>query len=90
MSCNTKHRACLSCQAPFFPFSRPILDLHSSLFPSKRLQQVALSIIWGLVSTMFVVFLPLWESKDSITQVMSGICGGGSRVGDKEAAPSAE
>lgn len=55
----------------------PVLSLPAGVFSEGYFNfWVALSILWGLVSTLFVVFLPLWESKDSITQVFSGfLCG---------------
>lgn len=56
----------------------PVLSLPAGVFSEGYFNfWVALSILWGIVSTMFVVFLPLWESKDSILQVFHGMCGGG-------------
>lgn len=57
----------------------PILSLPAGVFSEGYFNfWVALSILWGIVSTLFVVFLPLWESKDAIMQVFGGVCGGGS------------
>lgn len=69
----------------------PILSLPPGVFSEGYFSfWVALSIIWGIVSTLFVVFLPLWESRDSIVQVFSGVCGGGSAVSEKTLAPSVQ
>lgn len=62
----------------------PILSLPAGVFSEGYFNfWVVLSILWGIVATLFVVFLPLWESKDAIIQVFSGITGGGSAVADK-------
>lgn len=56
----------------------PILSLPAGVFSEGYFDfWVALSILWGIVATLFVVFLPLWESKDAITTVFKGMCGGG-------------
>lgn len=56
----------------------PILSLPAGVFSEGYFNfWVALSILWGIVATVLVVFLPLWESKDAIVQVLSGVCGGG-------------
>lgn len=60
----------------------PILSLPAGVFSEGYFDfWVALSILWGIVSTLFVVFLPLWESKDAILAVMKGMCGGGAPAG---------
>ena len=55
----------------------PVLSLPAGVFSEGYFHfWVALSIIWGLVSTLFVVFLPLYESKDAIVNVFKGMFGG--------------
>lgn len=57
----------------------PLLSLPAGVFDKGYFNfWVALSIIWGIVATLFVVLLPLYESKDSIVQVFGGLCGGAS------------
>ncbi|CAN0211982.1 unnamed protein product [Ectocarpus sp. 6 AP-2014] len=54
----------------------PVLSLPAGVFSEGYFDfWVALSILWGLVATMFVVFLPLYESKDAIVSVFKGMCG---------------
>lgn len=54
----------------------PVLSLPAGVFSEGYFDfWVALSILWGLVSTMFVVFLPLYESKDAIVNVFKGMLG---------------
>ncbi|CAN0306514.1 unnamed protein product, partial [Scytosiphon promiscuus] len=56
----------------------PILSLPAGVFSEGYFNfWVALSILWGIVATLFVVFLPLYESKDAIMTVCKGMCGGG-------------
>ncbi|CAN0239790.1 unnamed protein product [Scytosiphon promiscuus] len=55
----------------------PILSLPAGVFSEGYFNfWVALSILWGIVSTLFVVFLPLYESKDAIVNVFKGMTGG--------------
>lgn len=66
----------------------PILSLPAGVFSEGYFNfWVALSILWGIVSTLFVVFLPLWESKEGIVQVFAGVCGGGSSRSKKALEP---
>ncbi|CAM9183676.1 unnamed protein product, partial [Hapterophycus canaliculatus] len=54
----------------------PILSLPAGVFSEGYFNfWVALSILWGIVATLFVVFLPLYESKDAIMTVCKGMCG---------------
>ena len=56
----------------------PVLSLPAGVFSEGYFNfWVALSIIWGLVATAFVVFLPLWESREGMARVLLGVCGGG-------------
>ena len=55
----------------------PVLSLPAGVFSEGYFDfWVILSIIWGIVATVFVVFLPLWESREGMGSVFAGIFGG--------------
>ncbi|CAN0316081.1 unnamed protein product [Ascophyllum nodosum] len=67
----------------------PVLSLPAGVFSEGYFDfWVILSIIWGIVATIFVVFLPLWESKEGMVSVFAGIFGGSTKTVEK--APAAE
>ncbi|CAM9717321.1 unnamed protein product [Discosporangium mesarthrocarpum] len=56
----------------------PVLSVPAGVFTESYFGfWVALSMIWGLVATSIIVFLPLAESSGSIKAVALGVCGGG-------------
>ncbi|CAM9958423.1 unnamed protein product [Choristocarpus tenellus] len=58
----------------------PVLSLPAGVFTEGYFGfWVALSMIWGLVATFIIVFLPLFESLSAIKAVVVGICGGGKK-----------
>ncbi|CAM9338301.1 unnamed protein product [Choristocarpus tenellus] len=62
----------------------PVLSLPAGVFSEGYFGfWVALSIIWGIVSTVIVVFLPLYESMASIKAVFSGMCSRGKTLNSR-------
>jgi uncharacterized membrane protein YeaQ/YmgE (transglycosylase-associated protein family) len=63
----------------------PVLTLPAGVFSKSYFYfWIILSLIWGILASAVAIFLPLWETRDSLMKIAAGIVGAGK---PKAAAP---
>jgi hypothetical protein len=65
----------------------PLLALPAGTFSKGYFTLwVAIALAWGLAASVTCIFAPLWESRDHISKIFSGLCGGAPPDAGKAAA----